>query len=449
MRQRHSKPLKQEAGSWLPKRYRLFFGLVAGLGFASGLVATLWMAPRLGWLAASQQPYGQQVNSRPGTLSDESELAQNPWGELKYQQLTLECPNDLIPVIQGHYFSPQWFFGSMKQAEVLELFRSLDLSSAQRQALQNTNTWLATTNGWCLKPDTNAVWSLSRQARARIYTVLARFPQNIPQYTPFRFPLSREPEWLANSGLSRETIRLARRLMYERGGCVCFSDLEICSLIPSEPERHLLVQTLSREPALLVKLQLRPNSDLTNLINYWAQGKSHDDVERILEALRRVPEGATMNISFFLPPFARNRLYCYPNQLDDPGGNRDCLWTALNFFNSSADARLLDKAFRQMSLTNDYQVVQTQPTFGDILLLMDKNEDMVHACIYVADKIVFSKNGGAHASPWVLMEINDMMSYYSEIHPLNVMVVRKKGRHIPPLPPTVVPEIQQLMARRK
>jgi hypothetical protein len=37
---------------------------------------------------------------------------------------------------------------------------------------------------------------------------------------------------------------------------------------------------------------------------------------------------------------------------------------------------------------------------------------MFHAAVYIADDLVFSKNGISSMSPWTLMSIDDVKAYY-------------------------------------
>ncbi len=416
------------------------------IGFAAGLLINDFFLSRNHLESRAIKPAFLKAGMAKVSIPADEVSAGTAWGDIKCQNITIERPSDWIPPIHENSFAARWFFGAMPIAEVQALFRSCDLPEVQLHSLLNTNLWQYLTHGWCINPDTNVLWSLSRPARSRIYAVLARFPENKFQCDPFRFPVHREKEWLADSGLRPETVSLVNHLIYDRGHCACFSDLELCSMIPSEQERHLLVQILSRQPALLARLELHPHRDLTHVINYWTQTRPRKDIEPILESLSRVSDGASINISFFLPPFARNRLYCFPDQVIDPRGELDCLWSALNFFNVLPDNRLLDKVQRQQVLKNDYVTVDGDPTLGDVLLWLDKNDMTVHACVYVADKIVFTKNGADQVSPWVLMDVHDVLAYYYEFQPLKLVVLRQKGRPAPPAPPPGAPRPPQIFA---
>jgi len=58
-----------------------------------------------------------------------------------------------------------------------------------------------------------------------------------------------------------------------------------------------------------------------------------------------------------------------------------------------------------------YQTVEAPYRFGDVLCFLDEGEGL-HTCVYVADDIVFTKNGDSVLAPWVLMQLQDVESIY-------------------------------------
>jgi len=73
------------------------------------------------------------------------------------------------------------------------------------------------------------------------------------------------------------------------------------------------------------------------------------------------------------------------------------LWTALNFFNAQQTNACWTRCNANNAQTN-YDVVDVNPPWGH--LTADGQSDLtVHACVYVADKVVFTKNGASETSP--------------------------------------------------
>jgi hypothetical protein len=67
-------------------------------------------------------------------------------------------------------------------------------------------------------------------------------------------------------------------------------------------------------------------------------------------------------------------------------------------------------------------MVQDQYQFGDIAAFVDPNGAIFHAAVYLADGLVFGKNGTSHLSPWTIVPIDRLKWYYVE-HADNWQVV--------------------------
>ena len=67
---------------------------------------------------------------------------------------------------------------------------------------------------------------------------------------------------------------------------------------------------------------------------------------------------------------------------------------------------------------------------GDVMFLATPNDAVIHAAVYIADDIVFTKNGESYTQPWILMHMEDMMDTYAVKHPhsgpLKTLVYRRK-----------------------
>ena len=51
-------------------------------------------------------------------------------------------------------------------------------------------------------------------------------------------------------------------------------------------------------------------------------------------------------------------------------------------------------------------------TDGDIVAFLDGEGNLFHTVVYIADDLVFSKNGVSAMAPWTLMQLDDVKSYY-------------------------------------
>lgn len=146
-----------------------------------------------------------------------------------------------------------------------------------------------------------------------------------------------------------------------------------------------------------------------------------------LESLAKVPQGLSTSVSFFFPTFARMRLYSYPDMSNPELAHRkNCFYTALNFFNETPDYNFLNGDAVIKALRSDYNVVKTNFVFGDVMVFGDSRQ-LIHACVYIADDVVFTKNGANYLAPWVLMKRADMLREFDEYHSLTMTVYRKKN----------------------
>ena len=126
-------------------------------------------------------------------------------------------------------------------------------------------------------------------------------------------------------------------------------------------------------------------------------------------------EGTNMiDLVHLLPALPRKLLNTYP----DPGAARDgilpdCHWTSLNFFNYNEHPYLLDPRLATTAVLERFNAVAPPYKFGDILFFLDIDHgDAFHSCIYIADDIVFTKNGRNPLSPWVLMKVDQVRRIY-------------------------------------
>jgi hypothetical protein len=192
--------------------------------------------------------------------------------------------------------------------------------------------------------------------------------------------------------------------------------------VPGPGDHQQQPKCLSVVPAYILHLELNSDSDVQGLVNYWGKGGREKLIAPLLSSLARVPGGGSINISYFLPTFARLRLYTYPESWnDDSVTKQDCVFTSLNFFNERPDTNLFDLAYREKYINEQYFAVKEDPSFGDLVVLLNEQDEVFHACVYIAEGFVFTKNGFNAAQPWVVMKMSDMLHFYD---------AAAKSRHI-------------------
>jgi hypothetical protein len=121
-------------------------------------------------------------------------------------------------------------------------------------------------------------------------------------------------------------------------------------------------------------------------------------------------------------------LNTFPDPEKDPHAIReDCFWSAMNFFNETPDPQYFNQQSTIRALKEDYIVTKDQPVFGDRIMLLDARSQALHMCVYIADGVVFTKNGSDFKSPWVLMKLSDMLALYPSKEALRLVTYRPKN----------------------
>ena len=393
-------------------------------------LAAVLLAPWLlvAWLARPESSPAPRP-ARPAAAAARALPAHSgPWGQLESSRILIEPPEDFVPPF---YLTPQplrWTFTGGTDISLTALWETAGLSPAQRMSLDQPARREVTATGIVLQPDRDLVLGLSPEARAKIYAVLAAFPENPPQFDPFRGGVGAKEDWFDEAALPADVVALTRRMFYRRGDVVLFSDYDLVLPLLSNPaDRIRYIKVLARKSALLVQVHVNHGSDVDALAAYWGEGRRSKDVRPLLQSLAQRGDGGTIDIVHLLPPFARALLYTYPVP---PGRSvdlkRDCHWTSFNFYNAQPDDRFAHLEFVQQTILNEYYPTSSTPALGDIVMLMRPGERGVHSCVYIADDIVFTKNGPSFSTPWQLARLEKVIEFYSLTEPLEVRRYRRR-----------------------
>ena len=90
----------------------------------------------------------------------------------------------------------------------------------------------------------------------------------------------------------------------------------------------------------------------------------------------------------------------------------DCHWTSLNFLELSVKDYFLDLRLAANRGIQGYEKISAPYRLGDVLLYLNHEGNAVHSCVYVADNIVFTKNGDNSLSPCLLKRQGDIEEIY-------------------------------------
>jgi len=370
-----------------------------------------WLGVAAFWLRPARRAGVVTGNAAPATKAHAGK-----WGELTLVPIVLSPPMELVLTDWGFLRRPTWFFPGANAETVAQALQAIGVSSADIGRLRAEARFDPRISGVILTPDPVWVRALAPEIRARIYHILAKNDLNVDQAQAFRYPGASLDAWLDSSLISMHTRQLVEPLVYRDGDYMLFSDIELVRKeIGSDDELRRLSKTLFRQPTVIARLAVDRAADLDALDEYWGRKGRRTEIRPLLESIAGGGEDRFIDVIHLLPPFAQNHLYCYPElsvaDLSKPAV-ANCLWSSLNFFQPKPDNRFLDTVFALKTLKEDYFIVENDFELGDIVAFLDEQGNIFHAAVYIADDLVFSKNGFSAMAPWTLTSINDLKGYY-------------------------------------
>jgi hypothetical protein len=343
--------------------------------------------------------------------------------------LQLELPDEYVALELSQLHAPTWVLGARSAEQAQRFLSACGLNQLQIQRALSPQVSSVTNGQVVIRPDEALIVSLAPEVRARLYGELARQPANQYMVYPFCFSQKCFDQLITGTDVSPDVKSLLRSLTYRRGDSVCFSDLEaVMQHIPAEEQRLRLLKALSRQSAIMARVSVRQDTDIDKLLGYWGQapGVHLTDLRSLLRSAQRLQDGGSVSLVYLLPTFARERLYTYPppSSPGDPTLNRH--WATFNFFNATPDDRFADPQFAVAYLREHYYPITEPTAYGDLIFVMDDQGHAIHSAVYLADNLVFTKNGSDFMEPWVLMRLKTMLARYSATEPGRWVVYRNK-----------------------
>jgi hypothetical protein len=338
-----------------------------------------------------------------------------PWGRLETAPIVISPPLEYVPTNWGPIEEPQWRFPRASSSDLEQFLSQAGLSGEQGAALLAATRPDPRIDGLVVSPDPDLVRQLAPGTRAIIYRELAKTRINGRHVDAYRHYAPTVDAWLGPGPVSAETVRLVEPYVYRIGDFVYFADIDLVRpQVTDAAQLQRLAKSLLREATLLVTLHLDDASRLDEIAEYWGRGGRRTDIRPLLES---IVAGRTrwIDIGHLLPPFAREHLYRYPRvSIGDleRGALVNCFWTALNFFAKIPDDRFLDEEVAFAELREGYHIVHDELQLGDIAVFSTSSGEYFHAAVYLADGLVFGKNGNSSLAPWTILPIERLKSYY-------------------------------------
>jgi hypothetical protein len=357
-----------------------------------------------------------------------------PWGQLLYVNVMIDIPDEFVILPPPDQPPLRWFFKDYSKEKVIELLKSADISQAQIDKIDPDTAWKSEDNGTWLTPGDELILSLNPDGRSKIYSILLANSENSEQMDPVWFQPETLDKQLSESGLAESSIKLLKSMLYRNGSpLLLFADKDAAlHQIADDSERRLFIKTISRKATLMARLKIDAESDVEALAGYWGVGGRHKDVLPLINSIQRLEGGLNMSLIYLLPHFIRDHLYMYPFPSPDlQAPKQDCFWSAFNAMSTQPDDRFSDTQFAGQTLIKDYYNIAQPSQLGDLVFLSDSDNQAIHAAVYIADDIVFTKNGFHCTQPWILMHLKDMVETYTARLPtgkqLKVVYYRQKN----------------------
>ena len=349
-----------------------------------------------------------------------------PWGHVRYLDSISEAPESCLKVASLPTNATSWFVDVLSPLALKQKLRGCNLSEEQLAVLQHCAAPATNGPGFCLQPPDTFIIGLAPRERASLYSLLACYTQNVAHAVPFRFDLETQQDWFEGARLEAGVETLVRQLVYCQGNLRLFSDLPLVMRRYPDPAVYAnLFRALSREATVLAGLRIGPDDPLKELAYYWGWPDREEPVLTLLKTAQRAGPGADVPLALLLPPFVRDRLGQYPSSADPEFSG--CHYTCMNFFSAQPDLRFTNLAEVARALQQDYlEVADPEYQLGDVILFEKKGEGVVHACNYIADRLVFTKNGGSLVRPWLLARLDDLVNFYSYPKPVTLKVMRRR-----------------------
>ena len=351
------------------------------------------------------------------------------WGELITRDIELERPAEFLT---GEVASPTpetWTFKGLNPDAVKALLAKNGLTSKQVCAALASGTVRTDAAGTVLTPSTDFILSLDAGTHRQLAIGLAGKDVNMYFDYPYIFPGDQINSIYANPQLNPDDIALLKQLIYPNAGAQQFSDYDaLLGKIPTVERRVALARALSRQAAVFAGLAIKPDTDIDKIAAYWGNVPNvrFTDIRPLMESLKALPEGGNLSLFYLLPKFARDRLYTFPLPPQPGDPTMDCHWSTFNFSNDTPDNRFNDPAYAVQYIEKNYYQIAAPSQYGDILLLMNDRNEIKHSAVFLADDLVFTKNGNNYRQPWMLMHIPDLLATYPATPAMKPIYMRMK-----------------------
>jgi hypothetical protein len=354
--------------------------------------------------------------------------APGPWGEVEYHYLYLEAASDLVSVFKIPSTVSRWSFPRMDAAGVRGCFVRAGIGEAMIQRWLGAGV-VEESGVFHVLPPLADIEALTAAQRGALYAILGQWEINAFQKDPVFITSGDVRDFLRNTDIGREHAAWFEKMCYQRGRVICFSDISaLLARAGSDSEARRLFKLCSRTRTMIARLRISPKTDFEALNKYWSKGGRRKDVLTMLKSIAEAQGADYVDLIHLLPALPRKLLNSYPPlELAVHGRMPDCHWSSLNFFNYEPREYYLDTRLAASHVLENFAPVDAPYRFGDVLFFMDaQGHQAFHSCVFIADDIVFTKNGDNAANPWILSHLSDIEQVYLSATGGRIQAYRRK-----------------------
>lgn len=346
-----------------------------------------------------------------------------PWGELRYSKVFLEVPESTLQLFASPPAATMWRFPEYSTAE--ELIEYLESTAQSRPAVvelfrkEIALQELPEDEEVRAFPSKKAILAIPPDILRKIYAKLSAFSGNRYHYRPVFIDSTSPREWFAPLNLPAPAIELIEQLSYPVGdSTLAFSDVPLLFQYAARVEEdRALRRAVTRSQTLVLELEIPADANAAKaLADYWTVDGKVKSTAPLLESVLRVTEpDNTIDPSNFFPAVPKKYLYEFPSSGDGLGGVfPDSIWTSFNFFRAFPETPEVETTSLTARLSEKYESIDAASRYGDMVVFRNtESGNIVHACVYVADDIVLTKNDRSQLTPWVLMKLDNVKARFS------------------------------------
>lgn len=351
------------------------------------------------------------------------EVRPGPWGRLWFYDVLLAPAGDILEQLPRPDAHPRWTFAGLTRQQLLEAVAKVPMSAETRSQLQALFARAApdAEGRITVEPSLELVLAVPSAFRSAVFAHLVGglsvtdYVQHIP--FPKGFTID---EWFDAGSLPESVRQSILRLVYPAGDRVMLSDFgALFQLLPTAREKLSAHRAALRVPARVVLLERPAPDEVAGIAGYWTYGR-HKSVRRLLESFAADPSQRFLDIIHLLSPIERELLNTYFTP-QGPEPAPSCFWTTFNFGADVPDDRFLvipgiwteHRSLAGRELAEKYDPLPAPGRVGDVIGYRRKGSaEFEHVCVYLADDLVFTKNGFTFSSPWCISPLAELDEQY-------------------------------------